>query len=130
YALMAESYIDLLYALRADVDAYLGIVSVPENAADRKYTEVEGVIRSVDLDAQTFVLQERPNNLPDLPCEYSTQLEEAVKEFLDCRISVSGILETSRLTGREKMKAETIEELSAEEEGGPAGSRGAKVAPE
>jgi hypothetical protein len=67
YALMAESYIDLLHSLRADIDAYLGIVTGPENAADRKYTEVEGVIRSVDPDAQTFVLRERPTNSPDLP---------------------------------------------------------------
>jgi hypothetical protein len=131
YALMAESYIDLLQALRADIDAYLGIVTVPENAAaDRKYTEVEGVIRSVDLDAQTFVLRERPNNLPDLSCEYSTQIEEAVKEFLDCRVSVSGTLETSRLTRREKMEAETIEVVSVEEEGGTSASSGAKLAPE
>src|SRR5262249_23620427 len=120
YALMAESYIDLLHALRADIDAYLGIITVPENASDRKYTEVEGVIRSVDLDAQTSVLRERPNNWPDRPCEYSTQIEEAVKEFLDCRVTVSGTLETSRLTRREKMEAETIEAVSAEKSGAAA----------
>ncbi len=33
YALMAESYIDLLHALRADIDAYLGIVTIPVNGA-------------------------------------------------------------------------------------------------
>ncbi len=118
YELLAESYIDMLQSLRADIDAYLGIATLPENAADRQFTEVEGVIRSIDLDAQTFVLRERPNNLPDLPCEYNTRIEEAVKEFLDCRVMVSGTLETSRMTRREKMEAENIELVSTEEEPG------------
>src|SRR5579872_3462746 len=44
YHLMAETSIDLLQSLRSEIDAYLGIAPLPENA-DRKYTEVEGVIR-------------------------------------------------------------------------------------
>ena len=110
YQVMSVGYIDLLLSIRGDIDAYLGIRPSPQD------TEVEGVIRSVDLDAQTFVLRERPNNLPDLPCEYSRQIEEAVKEFLGRRVTVSGTLETSRLTGREKLEAETIEAAESDEE--------------
>jgi DNA replicative helicase MCM subunit Mcm2 (Cdc46/Mcm family) len=116
YEVMAESYIDLLQSLRADIDAYLGVAKTTSLAADGKHTEVEGVIRSIDLDAQTFVLRERPDNLPDLPCEYSTQIEEAVKELLGCRVSVAGTLDKSRMTHREMMEVETIERASTEEE--------------
>jgi hypothetical protein len=115
YQLMAETSIDLLHALRSEIDAYLGIAPLPVRA-DRKHTAAEGVIRSVDLDAQTFVLRERPDRLADLECEYSRQLEGAVKEWLGGRVTVSGTLETSRLTGKEKMEAEAIAPAASEEE--------------
>jgi pantothenate synthetase len=85
-------------------------------AADRKFTEAEGVIRQIDLDAQTFILRERPDNQADLPCEYPKTLAEMAKELLDCRVLVSGLLETSRLTHRSKMEAEAIEPLGGDEE--------------
>jgi hypothetical protein len=85
-------------------------------AADRKFTEAEGAIRQIDLDAQTFVLRDRPDNLPDLACEYPDDLAEIAKELLDCRVKVSGFLETSRITHRTKMEAETIEPLVCDEE--------------
>jgi hypothetical protein len=110
YQVMSVSYIDLLLSIRGDIDAYLGICPPSE------IIEVEGVIRRIDLDAQTFILRERANNLPDLPCEYSRQMEEAVKALLGRRVTVSGTLEPSRLTGREKLEAETIEAASPEEE--------------
>jgi hypothetical protein len=84
--------------------------------ANRKFTEAEGVIRQIDLDAQTFVLRERPDDQEDLPCEYGDGLAEIVKSFLDCRVKVSGLLETSRMTRRSKLEAEAIEPLGAEEE--------------
>ncbi len=115
FHVMAETSIDLRQALRSEIDAYLGIAPLPENA-DRKLTEVEGVIRSVDLDTQTFVLRERPDNLPDLACEYSRQIEGTVKEWLGGRVSVSGTLETSRLTGKEKMEAATVAPTASAEE--------------
>jgi hypothetical protein len=90
-------------------------------AARSRFTEVEGVIRQVDLDAQTFVLRERPDRQPDLPCEYPDALAETVKEFLDCRVQVSGFVETSRLTHRSKLEAEAIESLADEEVKPPAG---------
>ena len=40
YELLAGSYIDMLQSLRADIDAYLGIVTLPENAADRQVPKV------------------------------------------------------------------------------------------
>jgi hypothetical protein len=115
YALMAESYIDLLLSIRGDIDAYLGIAPYAARAAGKEI-EVEGVIRSIDLDAQTFVLGERPDSLPDLPCEYGLQTEDVVKEFLDRRVIVSGALQTSRLTHKDKLEAEAINLVSAEEQ--------------
>jgi hypothetical protein len=116
YELLAESYIDLLQSLRADIDAYLGIAPLPNGKSPvAEDVMAEGVIRSIDLDAQTFTLRERPENLPDLPCEYSKQIEEVVKEFLDCRVTLSGTLETSRMTHKEKMEVESIELVSAAE---------------
>ncbi len=41
-------------------------------------------------DAQTFPLSERPDHKPDLRCEYEPELEDAVKESLDCRVMVAG----------------------------------------
>jgi hypothetical protein len=91
-------------------------------AADARFTEAEGVIRQVDLDAQTFVLRERPGDQPDLPCEYASVLADIVKGLLDCRVKVSGLLETSRMTQRSKLEAEAIEPLPREEEIGKKGS--------
>ena len=84
--------------------------------ADRRFTEAEGVIRQIDLDAQTFVLRERPDGQADLPCEYPDALAETARELLDSRIKVSGLLQTSRLTHRSKMEVEAIEPLSGEAE--------------
>ncbi len=85
-------------------------------AADRKWTEVEGVIRQIDLDTQTFVLRERPDNQVDLPCEYPASLAETARELLDQRVTVSGFLETSRMTNRSKLEAEAIEPRGDDEE--------------
>ncbi len=85
-------------------------------ATDRKFTTANGVIRQIDLDAQTFVLRERPDSQSDLPCEYPSVLTELVKELLDCQVKVSGLLETSRLTLHTKMEAEAIEPLGGDEE--------------
>ena len=106
YAVMAEPYIDMVLALRAEIDAYLGISA---------YQEFAGVIRSVDLDAQTFVLRERSDDEPDLACEYSAELEEAVKEYLDNRVRVSGLLEVSKKTHKSRMSVDSIELVVLEE---------------
>ncbi|MGL4552973.1 MAG: hypothetical protein ACRC33_17495 [Gemmataceae bacterium] len=90
-------------------------------AADRKFTEAEGVIRQIDLDAQAFVLRERPGGQADLPCEYPDALADAAKELLDRRVKVSGLLETSRVTHKSKLEAEAIEPLGGEEEAVGAG---------
>ncbi len=83
--------------------------------ADRHFAEAEGVIRQIDLDAQTFVLRERPEELDDLPCEYPDALADTAKELLDRRVKVAGLLETSRVTHRSKMEAEAIEPLGGDE---------------
>jgi len=82
--------------------------------SEAKFLEVEGVIREVDLDAQTFVLRERSESQPDLSCEYGAELEDAVKELLDSRVIVTGSLEKSHKTKRSKMSADTIEQASQE----------------
>jgi hypothetical protein len=87
-------------------------------AADRRVTDEEGVIRSVDLDTQTFVLRERPDNQPDLPCDYGQPTEGIVKEFLDCRVLVSGTLETNRANQRQRMQVEAIELIAADSRDG------------
>jgi hypothetical protein len=83
-------------------------------STDTEFVELEGVIRSVDLDAQTFALRERADGHPDLPCEYGSDLEDAVKASLDCRVMVAGSLETSQKTNRSKLLADSIEFLAAE----------------
>lgn len=84
-------------------------------AVDASFQELEGVIRSVDLDARTFELRERAENDPFVPCEYGADLEEAVKEYLDCRVMVSGSLETSRKTQKSKLAADSIELISSDD---------------
>lgn len=83
-------------------------------STDTEFVELEGVIRSVDLDAQAFALRERTDSQPDLPCEYGSDLEDAVKASLDCRVIVAGSLETSQKTNRSKLLADSIEFLAAE----------------
>lgn len=82
---------------------------VEQLAAEAQFAELEGVIRGVDLDNQIFFLRERPDDLPDLTCEYGKELEESVKEYLDNRVIVTGTLETSRKTNQSKLSADSIE---------------------
>lgn len=107
YAGMAESYIDVILSLRAEIDAYLGI-SATADLAEATYQEHAGVIRSIDLDSQSFILRERGASVPDLPCEYSAELEAAVKEHLDDRVLVSGWLEVSKKTQKARLSVDTI----------------------
>jgi hypothetical protein len=86
-------------------------------AIDTAFAELEGAIRSVDLDSQTFVLRNRPDSLADLPCEYGPDLVEAVKASLDCRVLVAGTLETSAKTNKSKLLADSIELLGVEPDG-------------
>jgi hypothetical protein len=83
--------------------------------ADRKFTEAKGMIREIDLDAQTFFLRERPDGQADLLCEYLDTLADTAKELLDCRVKVSWLMGTSRLTRRSRMEAEAIEPISGDE---------------
>jgi hypothetical protein len=88
--------------------------AIQELVAEFEFAELTGVIRSVDLDADTFVLRDRPDNEPDLDCQYGPNLEEAVKENLDCLVIVSGTLETSR-KGKSTLSADSIELVQPEE---------------
>ncbi len=47
--------------------------------------------------------------LDDLCCEFDEASEPAAKARLDERVIVTGVLRTSRKTGRQQMEAETIE---------------------
>ncbi len=87
--------------------------AIQELVSEFEFVELTGVIRSVDLDADTFVLRDRPDNEPDLDCQYGPNLEEAVKENLDCLVIVSGTLETSR-KGKSTLSADSIELVQPE----------------
>ncbi len=78
-------------------------------------TTVEGVIREVDLDQNTFLLRERPEGTPELHCEYAEIDEEDVKSFLDKRVVVSGTLRTSPKAGRQTLDVEVLEAIGADE---------------
>lgn len=77
-------------------------------ASGREAAVAEGVIRQIDLDAQTFVLRGRAEGLDDLPCEYGGELAETVKGLLGCRVRVGGLLGVSRLTGKSRLEAEAV----------------------
>ncbi len=113
YNLMAGGYIDMITCLRSEIDAYLGIETQPIErsrlADERQLVEVRGVIRSVDLDNQVFVLRERPEGAPDLPCNYEQSLEEDVKASLDCLVLVAGTLTINRKNKHQMMDAESLE---------------------
>ena len=117
YKLMAEGYIEQIQSLRAQIDTYLGIESP---------TEVSGVIRELDLDKRTFSLRERPQELPELNCEYDEENEGVVKTYLDEPVIITGILRTSRKTKKQTMEVESIERDPSREAAsfaGPTGSR-------
>jgi hypothetical protein len=78
--------------------------TVPES----QFTEVQGVIRKLDLDDRSFVLRERIDDGADVRFEYGPELDAAVKESLDCRVIVTGSRETDR-KGKEKLLADSIE---------------------
>ena len=105
---MAEGYVDQIQRLRTQLDAYLGIDAVLDSRSNRRPTEVAGVIREVDLDKRTFCLRERPEEQPDLDCEYDEGSEDAVKAYLDEPVVITGILRTSRKTQKQTMEVESI----------------------
>jgi hypothetical protein len=45
YALMSESYVEMLTSLRAEIDAFTRIAP---GSLDRTYSQADGVIRSLD----------------------------------------------------------------------------------
>ncbi len=77
--------------------------------ATERVTSVDGVIREVDLDKNTFVLRERSDSAPDLNCEYAESDEDDVKSLLDRQVVVRGTLRTSPKTGSQRMEVELIE---------------------
>lgn len=87
--------------------------AIQELVSEFEFVELPGVIRTVDLDADTFVLRDRPGGEPDLECQYGPNLEEAVKEYLDCLVIVSGTLEISR-KGKSTLSADSIELVQQE----------------
>lgn len=97
---------ELTKATRLRVDAEIRRVSTIE-----EYNEAEGIIREVDLDKRTFILRERPDNKPELPCEYDELSEGDVKVNLDARVIVCGLLRTTGKAKRQVMDVESIEPL-------------------
>jgi hypothetical protein len=65
FRLMAEGPIDEHAKLRREIDQYLGIGTVADVAEGP--AKVNGVIRQIDLDENTFQLRERGAGLRDLP---------------------------------------------------------------
>ena len=82
---------------------------VRRNITLTAFTSVAGIMREIDLDQNTFVLRDRPEGAPELPCEYAEIEEEDVKTYLDKRVRVSGNLRTSPKAGRQTMDVEVIE---------------------
>jgi hypothetical protein len=107
YGVMSESYIELIHALRQDIDEYLGI-ALGNDSSDSNSVELQGVIRSVDLDAQTFVLRERPEDQPDIACEYGRDLDEVVRGYLGSSVIVIGTVESSRKTRKSSVSVDSI----------------------
>ena len=109
YRMFSGTTIDLIRAMRGEIEAYLGM------GPDADLSMVEGVIRFIDLDARRFVLRERPEGQPDLPCEYPDALAETVKELLDRRVIVSGLLVTGRVSQHETLEVVSLEPADPEQ---------------
>lgn len=99
----------LTKATRQRVDTEIRRVTTTQ-----EYNEVEGIIREVDLDKRIFILRERPDGRPELPCEYDELSEGDVKVNLDARVLVSGLLRTTGKAKRQVMDVENIEPLGAD----------------
>lgn len=74
-----------------------------------EFVELVGVIRSVDLDSKNFFLREREDDESELMCEFSADLDEGVKDFLDSRVVVTGTLETRPRSKKQLLLVDTIE---------------------
>ncbi len=80
---------------------------VPES----QFTEMSGVIREIDLDDRSFELRVRENGGDDVRFGYGPELDDSVKEALDCRVIVTGSSEIDR-KGKAKLIADSIEILN------------------
>lgn len=80
---------------------------------DSEFKEIVGIIRKLDLDDRSFTLRDRADDGADLRCEYGPELEDAVKEFLDIRVVVTGSLEINRKQ-KAKLLADSIEPANEE----------------
>jgi hypothetical protein len=122
FEILSEGYVEQIALLRREIDGYLGLA--PPTPAE----QAAGVVRSIDLDAQTFVLRQRPGQEPDLLCEFGAHLEETVTAALGRPVLVTGILDKSPKTQKEKMEVEKIDPLPPQGElpstrGGPGAGR-------
>jgi hypothetical protein len=113
FLMMAESYVDVIQELRAQVDEYLGLQAV---ADAEEAASVEGVIREVDLDENTFILREVTESEAELHCEYAEADEEDVKSLLGERVVVTGTIRKSAKTGRQTMEADFIQAVRLEDD--------------
>lgn len=90
-------------------------VAIEQMVPDSQIIEVTGVIRELDLDERSFCLRERNDGGIDQQWEYGPELEDAVKEFLDTRVTVAGSAELNRKQ-KERLLADSIEPASDETE--------------
>jgi len=71
----------------------------------RETVKQDGTMRELDLDKPRFILRQRPGGQGDLMCVYRPDMEAEAKEYLDTKVTVSGVMGTS--TG--VLQVETIE---------------------
>lgn len=76
-----------------------------------EYTDVQGVIRELDLDKNTLSLRVSPQDVPGLLCNYDELLEPDAIACLDARVIVTGTLKTNAKNGSQTMDIETIEKV-------------------
>ncbi|MEZ6192003.1 MAG: hypothetical protein R3C45_12055 [Phycisphaerales bacterium] len=78
--------------------------------------DIEGVIREIDLDKNTFTLRERDDDGADLVCNYHDAIEPDIIECLDSHVIVSGSLQTNKKNGHQTLDVEFVELLDSGEE--------------
>jgi len=80
----------------------------------KKDDEIEkeciGVIREIDLDKQHIILRQREDNGPDLPCNFSEESYNQVKDLLNAKVKITGVIKKGKSSPIYLKFVEIIEE--------------------
>jgi len=101
FELLTEGDVEIIARLRDEIDVYLGLII-------EQPMEILGIIASVDVDQETFILRSSSPDQSEMVCAKRFGLTEDIDSILGESVRVIGMLQRHRITKRIVLKVESI----------------------